>query len=194
MFPKAAPKEPVKDDKLSAIATTSAAASVDRPQDQRAPSESTNGETILTPSSDNTSEADAEDVAASAKPDAETKSDDKSTATPSTPAASAPAVTPAPAPAPVSVKPSSWASLLKNPSKPADGGSATTATANGVNGTASTGAVTVNGTTGGLTKDKASVLADAIRSYRVDSIEKVSFLEPRGLINGGNMCYMNSVS
>lgn len=44
---------------------------------------------------------------------------------------------------------------------------------------------------------KAGSLADALSSYSVkDSNEnaKIAFLEPRGLVNTGNMCYMNSVS
>jgi ubiquitin carboxyl-terminal hydrolase 10 len=36
-------------------------------------------------------------------------------------------------------------------------------------------------------------VADAIRAYHVGYLDKVSFIEPRGLINTGNMCYMNSV-
>ncbi|KAG6034136.1 hypothetical protein E4U41_006674 [Claviceps citrina] len=38
-----------------------------------------------------------------------------------------------------------------------------------------------------------SSLAEVIRSFCVDSNHKVSLIEPRGLINTGNMCYMNSV-
>jgi ubiquitin carboxyl-terminal hydrolase 10 len=41
---------------------------------------------------------------------------------------------------------------------------------------------------------KNGTLAEAIRAFTVDSVSKVSFLEPRGLVNTGNMCYMNSVS
>ena len=44
---------------------------------------------------------------------------------------------------------------------------------------------------------KAGSLADALSSYNVkDNNEnaKMAFLEPRGLVNTGNMCYMNSVS
>ena len=43
---------------------------------------------------------------------------------------------------------------------------------------------------------KTGSLADALSSYSVkDSNEnaKIAFLEPRGLVNTGNMCYMNSV-
>lgn len=51
--------------------------------------------------------------------------------------------------------------------------------------------------TNGLIPAKTGSLADALSSYNVkDSSDfaKVAFLEPRGLVNTGNMCYMNSVS
>jgi ubiquitin carboxyl-terminal hydrolase 10 len=41
----------------------------------------------------------------------------------------------------------------------------------------------------------AESLAEALKSFSVASTEsKVAFLKPRGLVNSGNMCYMNSVS
>ena len=43
---------------------------------------------------------------------------------------------------------------------------------------------------------KTESLADVLSSYSVESVRdnsKISFLEPRGLVNTGNMCYMNSV-
>jgi len=46
---------------------------------------------------------------------------------------------------------------------------------------------------GNFAKSNASSLAEALRSYQVSNDYKISFLEPRGLINTGNMCYMNSV-
>ena len=51
--------------------------------------------------------------------------------------------------------------------------------------------------TNGFASAKAGSLADALNSYSVkESNEnaKIGFLEPRGLVNTGNMCYMNSVS
>lgn len=43
-------------------------------------------------------------------------------------------------------------------------------------------------------KAKSESLADALHSYAPGSNEnKVAFLKPRGLVNTGNMCYMNSV-
>lgn len=40
---------------------------------------------------------------------------------------------------------------------------------------------------------KSNSLADVLASYSVDADKKVSFIEPRGLVNTGNLCYMNSV-
>lgn len=44
---------------------------------------------------------------------------------------------------------------------------------------------------------KAGSMAEALSSYSVkenNENAKMAFLEPRGLVNTGNMCYMNSVS
>jgi ubiquitin carboxyl-terminal hydrolase 10 len=43
-------------------------------------------------------------------------------------------------------------------------------------------------------KTNSGSLGEAIRAYSVGRAEKIAFIEPRGLINTGNMCYMNSVS
>lgn len=86
------------------------------------------------------------------------------------------------APPPVKAAPKSWADLVRvPPSAPAKApiAGSTAAQTNGFNTT------------------KAGSLADALSSYSVkDTSEsaKVAFLEPRGLVNTGNMCYMNSVS
>lgn len=56
---------------------------------------------------------------------------------------------------------------------------------------ASNGAVTVPTSTAA---PRSNTLADALTSFSVESEKKVSFLEPRGLVNTGNLCYMNSVS
>lgn len=48
----------------------------------------------------------------------------------------------------------------------------------------------------GFTNSKVTSLAEALSSYNVDEVKddsKLSYLEPRGLVNTGNMCYMNSV-
>lgn len=51
------------------------------------------------------------------------------------------------------------------------------------------------GTVSGISKTNSESLAEALRSFDALSTEsKLSFLEPRGLVNTGNMCYMNSVS
>jgi ubiquitin carboxyl-terminal hydrolase 10 len=47
--------------------------------------------------------------------------------------------------------------------------------------------------TNGPVVQKSNTLADVLASFSVDSEKKVSFIEPRGLVNSGNLCYMNSV-
>lgn len=46
----------------------------------------------------------------------------------------------------------------------------------------------------GVVLPQSASLADALKQYSVQIDAKLSFLEPRGLVNTGNMCYMNSVS
>ncbi|KAI1156875.1 cysteine proteinase [Nemania diffusa] len=46
---------------------------------------------------------------------------------------------------------------------------------------------------GSFAKSNASSLAEALRDHQVSNGQKISFIEPRGLVNTGNMCYMNSV-
>ena len=44
-------------------------------------------------------------------------------------------------------------------------------------------------------KANTESLAESLRSFSVDANDsKIAFLKPRGLVNTGNMCYMNSVS
>lgn len=46
----------------------------------------------------------------------------------------------------------------------------------------------------GFQHPKASSLVDVLRDYDHSSQHsRVTFVEPRGLVNTGNMCYMNSV-
>jgi len=46
----------------------------------------------------------------------------------------------------------------------------------------------------GFGKKNAESLAEALRSFNAEAKDsKIAFLEPRGLVNTGNMCYMNSV-
>jgi len=104
---------------------------------------------------------------------------------------------PAPASAPVPQKPKSWASLLSTPTSAAR---APSATASGVSSASSAVGATAsastlrNGSISGLPRANSESLAEALRSYRVGATSTISQIEPRGLINGGNMCYMNSVS
>ncbi|OTB09247.1 hypothetical protein M426DRAFT_135064 [Hypoxylon sp. CI-4A] len=104
-----------------------------------------------------------------------------------------------PTPAPVKAAPKLWTGLFARSAPAASPGTATGAAPTGANTTATavtTGdAAASNGSigTGSFTKSNASSLAGALQTYRVNGGEKIAFLEPRGLINPGNMCYMNSV-
>lgn len=84
----------------------------------------------------------------------------------------------------IKAAPKSWADLVRTM---------------GQNSTARTAQATFDSApkTDAFVPGKAGSLADALSSYSVkDSHEnaKIAFLEPRGLVNTGNMCYMNSVS
>ena len=116
------------------------------------------------------------------------------------PDASAPAAeaAAAPAPAPAPAKPKSWANLFTKPAAPvntaAAAASAASAAQTTVNGNATADA---SGAAAGVVPGfvpKANSMAEAVQTYRVGTAEKIAFLEPRGLVNTGNMCYMNSVS
>ena len=101
-----------------------------------------------------------------------------------TPTASAPAQSPETTPAVISptakAPPKSWADLVRTKapsSSPAGPPSSTTgALTNGVNVT------------------RITSPGEALGDFSVHSERKICFLEPRGLVNTGNMCYMNSVS
>ena len=85
---------------------------------------------------------------------------------------------------PIKAAPKSWADLVRN---------------TGQNTTAKIARVPSDSTTqtNGFAPGKAGSLADALSSYSVkenNENAKIGFLEPRGLVNTGNMCYMNSVS
>lgn len=92
----------------------------------------------------------------------------------------------------VRAPPATWAKLFaKTPV-------AAVVTLNGDNTTSNeTNGATHDGSTdiiSSVLKANSNSVAEAIRSYRVGGAEKKTvFLEPRGLINTGNMCYMNSV-
>jgi ubiquitin carboxyl-terminal hydrolase 10 len=101
--------------------------------------------------------------------------------------------TPSPAPA-SKVAPRSWASLLTSAASASKEHSATSSDPNTTpNGTplADGQAATANNATFG--KSATNTITEALRSYQVTTPEKVVFIQPRGLINTGNMCYMNSV-
>ena len=100
----------------------------------------------------------------------------------------------APAPASPSAKaaPTSWANLFAK-------SAAHKANARNVNGheagSADEASAAVVGSAMGssFSRANASSLAEAIRNFTVENADSVALLEPRGLINTGNMCYMNSV-
>ena len=91
--------------------------------------------------------------------------------------------------------PKTWAKLFTKPTPSAGGSKAQPAPAT-ANGLAATDGQTGSAPPGptGFSKSNTSSMAEALRAYRVGNAEtKFSFIEPRGLINTGNMCYMNSV-
>ncbi|PKS07688.1 hypothetical protein jhhlp_006296 [Lomentospora prolificans] len=100
-----------------------------------------------------------------------------------------------PAPAPAAQKPKSWASLLSNPISAgrAAGAAASTASSAVAVGATASAAALHNGGLGGLSRAGSEPLAEALRAYRVGATSTITQIEPRGLTNGGNMCYMNSV-
>ncbi|KAK2045362.1 ubiquitin carboxyl-terminal hydrolase [Colletotrichum somersetense] len=97
---------------------------------------------------------------------------------------------------PVKAAPKTWSGLFSAAAATAAkaqtsaNGSATPAATNGA---AINGDVSVNGTGSSFSAGNANSLAAAIQDFRVGNPAKVQFIEPRGLINTGNMCYMNSV-
>ncbi|KAG8526312.1 uncharacterized protein KY384_000305 [Bacidia gigantensis] len=86
-------------------------------------------------------------------------------------------------PAPAKVAPKSWADLVRTKAAPASSpASSAAATSNG------------NAHKNELFDSKTSFLVDVLKSYNVkEGTDKISFLEPRGLVNTGNTCFMNSV-
>ncbi|KAG9647403.1 cysteine proteinase, partial [Aureobasidium melanogenum] len=75
--------------------------------------------------------------------------------------------------------PKSWADLMRSKNSAVAAASSTV-----VNGT---------GPANGAVPSRASTLAGALKQFNVDDNDKIAFLEPRGLVNTGNMCYMNSI-
>ncbi|KAL2157648.1 hypothetical protein VTH06DRAFT_5129 [Thermothelomyces fergusii] len=98
-----------------------------------------------------------------------------------------------PAPAPAWSKPKLWTGLFsKSGSSAASTSSAAAAAHAQTNGNAAEGSTVVLGP-GGFAKANANSLAQALQAYRPGTPDRLAFLEPRGLVNTGNMCYMNSV-
>ena len=96
-------------------------------------------------------------------------------------------------PAPAWSQPKRWAGLFSKPNTgAASTSSAATAAQPQTNGDAAEGPAAVAGA-GSFAKANVSSLAQALQAYRPVSPDKLAFLEPRGLVNTGNMCYMNSV-
>lgn len=101
------------------------------------------------------------------------------------------ATTPEEAPKPAApAAPKSWAELLRAKQAAAAPQAQAQAQAQAQPPATPNGVVSTNGPSA----PKANSLADVLASYSVDAEKKVSFIEPRGLVNTGNLCYMNSVS
>ena len=98
----------------------------------------------------------------------------------------------APAAAPIPAKPKLWSGLFGKPATPSSS-SVNATTQDHVNGAATDGTGSASGAAGSFSKTHTSAVAEALDTYRVGNASKVAFLEPRGLVNTGNMCYMNSV-
>ncbi|KAK3325763.1 hypothetical protein B0H66DRAFT_599907 [Apodospora peruviana] len=96
--------------------------------------------------------------------------------------------------APAPAKPLLWTGLFSKPAAAAGSVSSVAAASQAqTNGDAAAdGSSGVSGAVGGFGKGNNS-LAEALQTFRVGGEGKLAFLEPRGLVNTGNMCYMNSV-
>ncbi|EKG11750.1 Peptidase C19 ubiquitin carboxyl-terminal hydrolase 2 [Macrophomina phaseolina MS6] len=82
---------------------------------------------------------------------------------------------------PPKTAPKSWADLVRN--KNAAAGHSVSSISG------SNGASALNG----FTTAKNDSMVDVLRTYNVNANSKIAFIEPRGLVNTGNMCYMNSI-
>lgn len=96
-------------------------------------------------------------------------------------------------PAPAWSKPKMWAGLFSKPGSAVATSAPATAPAAQPNGNAADESSVAPGA-GSFAKANASSVAEALQAYRPGAPDKLLFLEPRGLVNTGNMCYMNSVS
>ncbi|PNS19660.1 hypothetical protein CAC42_7504 [Sphaceloma murrayae] len=75
--------------------------------------------------------------------------------------------------------PKSWADLVK------------TRNAANVKSAMVNGSSVTNGT--GTSSQRSGTIGEVLSQFDVSGDHKISFLEPRGLVNTGNMCYMNSI-
>jgi ubiquitin carboxyl-terminal hydrolase 10 len=81
-------------------------------------------------------------------------------------------------------RPTLWTGLFKAPTS-----TATTST----NGEQNDSSATVSNSN--FSKANTESLVDALRAFNANTSDaKLAFIMPRGLVNTGNMCYMNSVS
>ena len=74
--------------------------------------------------------------------------------------------------------PKSWADLVRKNAHPTVSGTAPTPLANGL---------------GPAKNETLSDVLNTIGAGMAESSSRIAFLQPRGLVNTGNMCYMNSV-
>ena len=110
-----------------------------------------------------------------------------------TPDAPAPEATLVASPRPKAA-PTSWAKLFAKSSAASQAGpNGASVDDAAVNGDGSTGTTGTVGAGSSFSTSNTNSVAEAVRAYRVGGGDKASFIEPRGLINTGNMCYMNSV-
>ncbi|KAI3322437.1 cysteine proteinase [Xylariaceae sp. AK1471] len=107
-----------------------------------------------------------------------------------------PEIEPTPA-QPTKAAPKLWSGLFQramSAATPSTGpNSGSTTTASGAPASDATNVANGISGPGSFAKSNANSLAEALRAYQVSNGHKIAFLEPRGLINTGNMCYMNSV-
>ncbi|KAK0635893.1 hypothetical protein B0T17DRAFT_587236 [Bombardia bombarda] len=87
-------------------------------------------------------------------------------------------------------RPKGWAALFSKPDSSTGGATAGKPHTNGD--IPADGSNTL-ASTAELVKSATSPLAEVLRTYRVGPVDTLNFLEPRGLENQGNTCYINSV-
>ncbi|OMP88683.1 putative ubiquitin carboxyl-terminal hydrolase 3 [Diplodia seriata] len=75
--------------------------------------------------------------------------------------------------------PKSWADLVRT--KNAAAAAPVASSSNGIS------------AANGFAAAKSDSMADVLQTYNVNADNKIAFLAPRGLVNTGNMCYMNSI-